>query len=110
MMQKISGILPSNSRITTVDMTNSKSMRSSVPGMSGSRGLTEANQTLLAPAAVDVVRFSKEAEERVTRAKGDVELSRNLEKEFFQIREQQLAEVPTPEVPGQDRPRVSLVA
>lgn len=88
-MQKISGILPGSSRVTSVDLKSSRPVRPGVPNFGAPQGesnlkdqVTRTQLTMQDPNSIDVPRW---------RSKEDLnaEIARNITDQFFRRRVEQ---------------------
>ncbi len=88
-MQKISGILPGSSRVTSVDLKSSRPVRPGVPGFGAPQGesnlrdqVTRSQLTMQDPNSIEVPRW---------RSKEDTnaEIARSLSDQFFRRRVEQ---------------------
>lgn len=93
-MQKISGIIPGSSRVTSVDLKSSRPVRPGVPSFGAPQGesnlrdqVTRSQLTMQDPNSIDVPRWRSKED-------ANAEIARNLTDQFFRKRVEQ----PTPEI------------
>ncbi len=93
-MQKISGILPGSSRVTSVDLKSSRPVRPGVPSFGAPHGesnlrdqVTRSQLTMQDPNSIDVPRWRSKED-------ANAEIARSITDQFFRRRVEQ----PAPEI------------